>query len=164
MVSLTDQISRSLLSPGYSGNSMPPSPGMSAPGPAPATHITSLVGCKHAELLGTPTLLCPTQFPIIKKTRLVEPKMIIFGTKGYTVTSFWSTGTAFFYQTVDRMIIAVRADGTAKVYRPRKHIVVSSNPRVRNLVRARDKLDKLSKNLRSAIGVSSSPARRKRKK
>ena len=98
---------------------------------------------------------CPTKYSIIQKTALPGPPypMQVFGDRGYAITAFWSTGTAFFMQTTDRKIIALRSDGSAKVYRPRKHIVVSSNPRVKNLVRARDRLDVLSKRLRGAIGA-----------
>jgi len=151
MVTLTEQIQRRLLSPGSYGSTATPAPGMRAPGPSPASHIQSIVGCQHIELFDTPVMSCPTEFPIIKKTVLLEPKMLAFGNRAYTVTAFWTTGTAAFYQTVDRMIIAQRKDGTAKVYRPRKHIVVSSNPRVKNLVRAQDKLDKLSKGVAKSL-------------
>lgn len=152
MVTLQEQISGSLLR-----SSMKSGPATVGP---LATQGAVGGACTVVTIPISPTqtvstVSCPPKYTIIKKTFIPGPPypVQIFGERGYAVSAFWSTGTAFFMQTPDRKLLALRADGTVKVYRPRKHIVVSSNPRVKNLVRARDRIDSLSKRLRGAIGA-----------
>lgn len=74
----------------------------------------------------------------------------------------WSTGTAVFYKLADGRIAAQRKDGSFRIYRPKKHIVVSSNPRVGTLLRADARLDKLVKGLSKSVNkhTKKSPARK----
>jgi hypothetical protein len=152
VVTLQEQISRSLLQPrGGHGNSSGVFSNLS-----PQEATVGLTKCVSATVLETAnTQLCPTPFPIIHKTRVAGPPYPMFtsGNRGYAVSAFWATGTAFFMQSPEGQIIAMKKDGGVRIYRPRKHIVVSSNPRVKNLVRARDRIDHLSKRLRGAIGA-----------
>jgi len=108
--------------------------------------------CETINIFDVPAVACPTMFPIIKKTTLLSPRMIQVGDRGYMVASFWTTGTAMFFQTTDRKIIATRGDGTMKVYTPQRHLVLSRNPRVRSLARAKSRLDRLMKVLPSRSG------------
>ena len=55
-------------------------------------------------------------------------------------------------------IIVQRLDGTLKTYTPARHIVVSRNPRIRNLTRAATRLDKLT------AGLVKAPRQTKRAK
>lgn len=163
MVTLQEQINRSLLRPGPARVGSPSRMGPLFQGPrVPEADA----GCSWGEVAGAMTYMCPTQWPIIKKTKTPGPPypMSTFGDRAYAIAAFWSTGTALFMQTPDRMIIAMRKDGTVKLYRPRKHIVVSSNPRVKNLVRARDRIDNLSKRLRGAIGAKALTSGRGKKR
>jgi len=163
VVTLQEQISRSLLQPrGGHGTS----PGvMSKLGPL--SQHPGLPGCVPATVLETTgTMLCPTPFPIIHKTLVAGPPYPMFtsGNRAYGISAFWATGTAFFMQTPEGQILALKKDGGVKIYRPRKHIVVSSNPRVKNLVRARDRIDNLSKRLRGAIGARALSSGRSKKR
>jgi len=59
----------------------------------------------------------------------------------------WNTGTAEFHRLADGRIAVQRKNGTWKVYRPSKHIVVSRNPRVGTLIRADKRIDRLMRGL-----------------
>lgn len=159
MVTLQEQIRGSLLRPGPARSGLGPQ--LVSPR-VPDVVKNILTDCTFTAVGGTLVEMCPTPYPIIKKTKFLGPpyKMEVLGNRAYEVSAFWSTGTALFFQTPDGMIIAKRSDGTGRIYRPRKHIVVSSNPRVKNLVRARNRIDQLSKRLRGAIGARSSASSR----
>lgn len=152
MVTIQEQIQGSLLKPGRSGGTMPMS-GLSPQavvGTGGANCVLSAI-----EILGAKPTLCPTPWPIIYKTKVTGPPYVMYpvGNRAYAISSYWATGTALFMQTPDGQILALKKDGAVRIYRPKRHIVVSSNPRVKNLVRARTKLDNLSKRLRGAIGA-----------
>lgn len=66
---------------------------------------------------------------------------------GVGVAYAWNTGTATFYRLTDGKIAVQRKNGTWKTYRPKKHIVVSSNPRMGTLIKATKKLNKLNARL-----------------
>lgn len=71
---------------------------------------------------------------------------------GPTVVKTWGNGRGGSGPTTglllsDGRIAALRANGTVKVYRPQKHIVVSRNPRLGTLARAASRLDKLTRAL-----------------
>jgi len=68
-----------------------------------------------------------------------------------TVVKVWTTGTANFARLVDGRIAVQRKDGTIKVYRPQKHIVIPRNPRVGTLIRADKRLKRLTKGLRKVV-------------
>jgi len=70
---------------------------------------------------------------------------------GTTIVKTWNTGTAQFARLADGRIAVQRKDGTIKVYRPPKHIVIPRNPRVGTLIRADKRLDRLVKGLRKAV-------------
>lgn len=55
-----------------------------------------------------------------------------------------STGFPAFARLADGRIVVTRADGSLKSYRPRKPIVLSTNPRVRDLARAARTVDRLT--------------------
>jgi len=69
------------------------------------------------------------------------------GALGAQVAYSWNTGTAVFYRLTDGRIAVQRKNGVWKVYRPKKHIVVPSNPRIGTLTRAMTRIDRLSKKL-----------------
>jgi len=64
----------------------------------------------------------------------------------------WNTKTAIFYRLVDGRISVFKKDGTLKTYWPQKHIVISRNPGVRDLMRADKRLDKLVAGLAKVQG------------
>jgi len=68
-----------------------------------------------------------------------------------TVVKVWTTGTANFARLVDGRIAVQKKDGTIKVYRPQKHIVIPRNPRVGTLIRADKRLKRLTKGLRKVV-------------
>jgi len=70
---------------------------------------------------------------------------------GTTVVKVWNTGTAQFARLLDGRIAVQRKDGTIKVYRPQKHIVIPRNPRVGTLIRADKRLERLTKGLRKVV-------------
>lgn len=70
---------------------------------------------------------------------------------GTTVVKTWSTGTAEFARLLDGRIAVQKKDGTIKVYRPQKHIVIPRNPRVGTLIRADKRLERLVKGLRKVV-------------
>jgi len=70
---------------------------------------------------------------------------------GTTVVKVWNTGTAQFARLLDGRIAVQKKDGTIKVYRPQKHIVIPRNPRVGTLIRADKRLERLTKGLRKVV-------------
>ena len=70
---------------------------------------------------------------------------------GTTIVKTWNTGTAQFARLADGRIAVQRKDGTIKVYRPQKHIVIPRNPRIGTLIRADKRLDRLVKGLRKVV-------------
>jgi len=70
---------------------------------------------------------------------------------GTTVVKTWNTGTAQFARLADGRIAVQRKDGTIKVWRPQKHIVIPRNPRVGTLIRADKRLERLVKGLRKVV-------------
>ena len=70
---------------------------------------------------------------------------------GTTIVKTWNTGTAQFARLADGRIAVQRKDGSIKVYRPQKHIVIPRNPRVGTLLRAEKRLDRLAKGLRKMV-------------
>jgi len=68
-----------------------------------------------------------------------------------TVVKVWTTGTANFARLLDGRIAVQKKDGTIKTYRPQKHIVIPRNPRVRTLMRADKRLERLTKGLRKVV-------------
>lgn len=83
--------------------------------------------------------------------------MQLFDPLAIGVAYTWNTGTAVFYRLLDGRIAVQRRNGTWKVYRPKKHIVVPTNPRIGTLIRA----DKRIKRLMKGIQKSLPPARRR---
>jgi len=81
---------------------------------------------------------------------------------GTTIVKVWTTGTANFAKLADGRIAAQRKDGSIKVYRPQKMIVLSRNPRVGTLLRADKRFSRLTGGLRKVVnrGVT----RRRKKK
>jgi len=65
----------------------------------------------------------------------------------------WDTGTAIFYRLIDGRIAVQRKNGTWKVYRAKKHIVISSNPRIGTFNKAAKRFDKLEKRLTKKVYV-----------
>lgn len=74
-----------------------------------------------------------------------------------SVAKSWHTGTARFYMLTDGRIAVQRKNGTWKVYRPQKHIVIPRNPRIGTLIKADKRVDRLMKGLARRM-----PAARKR--
>jgi len=89
---------------------------------------------------------------VVHKCVFDEPRMMTVGARAYVITAFWSTGTATFFQAQTGQILVQRKDGTWKVHRPKKHIVLSNNPRVKTFLKARDKFNTLDKALRKKVG------------
>lgn len=73
------------------------------------------------------------------------------------IAKSWHTGTAQFFLLTDGRIAAQRKNGTYKIYRPHKSIVVPRNPRIGTLIAADKRIDKLMKGLTRRL-----PANRKR--
>ena len=63
------------------------------------------------------------------------------------IAKSWHTGTARFYMLTDGRIAVQRKNGTWKVYRPAKHIVVPRNPRIGTLIKADKRIDTMMKGL-----------------
>lgn len=70
---------------------------------------------------------------------------------GTTIVKTWNTGTAQFARLADGRIAVQKKDGTIKVYRPQKHIVIPRNPRIGTLIRADKRLERLVKGLRKVV-------------
>lgn len=70
---------------------------------------------------------------------------------GTTIVKVWNTGTAQFARLADGRIAVQKRDGTIKVYRPQKHIVIPRNPRVGTLIRADKRLNRLVVGLRKVV-------------
>lgn len=70
---------------------------------------------------------------------------------GSKVVQSWNTGTAKFYRTQDGKIHTFTKKGVLKSWRPAKHIVVSKNPRMKTMIRANNRLDKLMKGVAKAV-------------
>lgn len=67
---------------------------------------------------------------------------------GVGVAYSWSTGTAVFFRLMDGRIAVQKKNGVWKIYRPKKHIVLSTNPRLnqlRKFDRAYSRLNKIVK-------------------
>lgn len=60
-----------------------------------------------------------------------------------TVVKKWWTGTAMFYMLNSGRIATQRRNGVWRIYRPARHVVVSRNPRIHNLLRADARLTRL---------------------
>lgn len=73
------------------------------------------------------------------------------------IAKTWHTGTARFYLLKDGRIAVQRKNGTWKVYRPKKHIVVPANPRIGTLLAADKRVDRLMRGISRRI-----PARQRR--
>lgn len=72
----------------------------------------------------------------------------------YMVVKEWRAGEAQFYKLIDgRVAVYSRKKGTWKVFRPQKHIVLSRNPKVNDLIRADRKIDVLMKALARRAGL-----------
>lgn len=74
------------------------------------------------------------------------------------IAKSWHTGTAQFYMLTDGRIAAQRKNGTFKIYRPHKSIVVPRNPRIGTLIQADKRIDRLMTGLQRRL-----PANRKRR-
>ncbi len=59
----------------------------------------------------------------------------------------WNTGTAVFYRLIDGRIAVQNKMGVWKVYRPKKHIVLSTNPRISQVNKLFRTCDKFTKKL-----------------
>lgn len=70
---------------------------------------------------------------------------------GTTIVKTWHTGTAQFARLADGRMAVQRKDGTIKVWRPQKHIVIPRNPRVGTLIRADKRLQRLTTGLRKVV-------------
>ena len=70
---------------------------------------------------------------------------------GTTIVKTWHTGTAAFARLADGRMAVQRKDGTIKVWRPQKHIVIPRNPRVGTLIRADKRLQRLTTGLRKVV-------------
>ena len=70
---------------------------------------------------------------------------------GTTIVKTWNTGTAQFARLADGRMAVQRKDGTIKVYRPQKHIVIPRNPRVGTLIGADKRLNRLVVGLRKVV-------------
>ena len=67
---------------------------------------------------------------------------------GVGVAYSWTTGTAVFFRLMDGRIAVQKKNGVWKIYRPKKHIVLSTNPRLSQLKkfdRAYSRLNKMVK-------------------
>lgn len=65
--------------------------------------------------------------------------------KQYVVAKSWDTGTAKFYLLEDGRIACRKLSGVWKFWRPRKHLVIPTNPRVGTLVKANKRVSRLMK-------------------
>lgn len=61
----------------------------------------------------------------------------------------WNTGTAVFYRLIDGRIAVRKRNGVWRVYRPAKHIVLSRNPRVGQLLKADKQLTRMVRGMRA---------------
>ncbi|GAI06736.1 unnamed protein product, partial [marine sediment metagenome] len=59
----------------------------------------------------------------------------------------WDTGTAVFYRLIDGRIAVQRKNGLWKVYRPKKHIVINTNPRMSQVSKLFRTCTKITKRL-----------------
>ena len=82
-----------------------------------------------------------------------------------TVVKSWQTfpGGPVFTQFSNGKIAVRKKNGTLKVYRPARNIVISRNPRVRTLLRADSRLDSLMSRLRKAVTKGTPRSYSKRK-
>ena len=72
---------------------------------------------------------------------------------GHTIVKVWSTNGQYndFGRLADGRGVAVRRDGTIKTFRYKRHIVLSSDPSVRQLLRADKAIQGKLKGLRKAV-------------
>ena len=82
------------------------------------------------------------------------PRLIQVAGRVFTASYFWSTGTCLFVGTQERYIVYYPINGPAGFYKPRRHIVLSSNPRVGTLIRAEKKVKGLMSNFSRRISSS----------
>ncbi len=82
-----------------------------------------------------------------------------------TVVKSWTTfpGGPIFTMFSNGKIAVRKKNGVLKVYRPKKHIVISSNPRVGTLLRADARLDSLTSRLRKVLARRAGGSRSGRK-
>jgi len=55
----------------------------------------------------------------------------------------WNTGTAVFYRLTNGKIAVQKKNGTWKVYRPKRHIVIPADPKIGTLLKAHRKVNSL---------------------
>lgn len=67
------------------------------------------------------------------------------------IVKTWDANGTPFAMLRDRRIAVMRRDGTIKVYRPRKHVVVSSNPKLGSFLRAERRLRTTRNRLKKAL-------------
>jgi len=75
----------------------------------------------------------------------------------------WYTGTATFYLMNTGRIAVQKKNGVWKVYRPARHIVLSRNPRVGNLMKAERRFVSLTKGLGRTIRYEQKLSKKKRR-
>lgn len=100
--------------------------------------------------------IIPGEQPFLGEIRGAPP-----GIAPGAVVKTWSTRgvSVTFYKLSDGRIACQKKDGTWKIWRPAKHLVISRNPKVNALLRADKKIDKLMKALARRAGVSRRRAR-----
>lgn len=86
--------------------------------------------------------------PYFKKCSL-DPFQARVGSRCFMVNSWWATGTAIFLGTEEGYIIVQRKDGTYKYFKPKKSLVISSNPKVATLLKADKQLTKMVSGMKS---------------
>ena len=104
--------------------------------------------------------MIPIGTPPVPKQYFEQPLYMNVNMRTVVAVAWWWTGTAMFLQLQNGSIAARRRDGQWRVYRPKKMIVVSNNPRVRTLDRANKKLKDLMAMLPGRT-TRSSPKRRR---
>jgi len=76
---------------------------------------------------------------------------------GDAIVNSWTANGVPFVQAADGRIAVQRKNGTVKVYRPPKMIVVSRNPRIGTLLRAHKRIDKLMKGIQKRAPRARAP-------
>lgn len=71
--------------------------------------------------------------------------------QGEKPVKMWWTGTAKFYFTNMGRVAVQKKSGVWRIYRPARHIVISRNPGVRDLLRADSRLSKLTTGLARVV-------------
>jgi len=90
----------------------------------------------------------------------------ISGPPAEIIAYTWTTypGGPTFYRLVDGRIAVQKKNGVWRVYRPQKHIVISRNPGVKDLMRANKRLATLTRGLDVVVKQSKARAPKKGKK